>query len=332
MTRRQFHSAIISSLLVAAGIAGCAKPPHDPEENFVLVSANLAVPYWKTAQSGFFAAAAKLKVKAETVGPSDYNPQAQVEEFRKAVRRKPAGILVSVADPVLMKPEIDAAIAAGIPVISIDSDAPESKRLFSIGTNNYQAGLAGGARAAKLLNGKGNVIVFTMPGQRNLDERLKGYKDAFADHPGIKITDIIDIKGDPRITFDKTNEIMGTRKDSINGFICLEALSGREVATVLERYKIKGKVVVAMDTDDRTLEWIDKGWIDATISQKPYSMAYIGLMMLDFLHHNKLDNLDHNWREDSAAPIPLFVDTGQMLVDKENLGAFREANKAAPGK
>lgn len=80
--------------------------------------------------------------------------------FTPHLRMKPAGLLVSVADPALMQPAIDDAINAGIPVITIDSDAPKSKRLYFIGTNNMQAGVLGGKRVVEKLHGKGNVVFF----------------------------------------------------------------------------------------------------------------------------------------------------------------------------
>jgi ribose transport system substrate-binding protein len=228
-----------------------------------------------------------------------------------------------------MKADIDAAVAAGIPVITIDSDSPASKRLLFIGTNNYQAGVMGGQVAAKQLQGKGNVVVFTMPGQTNLAERLNGYKVAFGEHPGIKILEVVDIKGDPRIAFDTTQAIIEKRRDQVNGFICLEALAGKEVAEVLDRNKVSGKTVVAMDTDEGTLNWVQKGVIAATIAQKPFTMAYYGLKMLDELHHHPPPTLDENWAKDPFSPLPTFVDTGATLVTKENVGDFIKARDAA---
>src|SRR6266568_4973371 len=87
----------------------------------------------------------------------NYVLAAERAELDTAIQKKPSGILISVADPNAVKDDIDRAIAAGIPVITVDSDAPTSKRLFFIGTNNFQAGVAGGKRLAKELNGKGNV-------------------------------------------------------------------------------------------------------------------------------------------------------------------------------
>jgi ribose transport system substrate-binding protein len=227
-----------------------------------------------------------------------------------------------------MKDDIDKAVAAGIPVITMDSDARSSKRLFFVGTNNYQAGITGGQRLASELQGKGNVVVFTMPEQANLNDRLQGYRDALAAHPQIKITQIVDIKGDPRVAFDTTAQILGKQKDKVNAFLCLEALAGKEVATVLSNNKVTDKIVIAMDTDPETLEWIQKGVIAATISQKPYTMASFGLRMLDNFYHNKLGSLDQDWSKDSFAPIPAFVDTGSSLIDKGNVAAFLTANQS----
>jgi ribose transport system substrate-binding protein len=94
----------------------------------------------------------------------------------RIAKLKPSGIPVSAADPTLMAPDIDAAVDAGIPVITVDSDSPLSKRLTFVGTNNYEAGLMGGRLVSKLLQGKGSVVMLTMPGQTNLEERLPGYQ------------------------------------------------------------------------------------------------------------------------------------------------------------
>jgi ribose transport system substrate-binding protein len=313
-------------------LAGCGGSQHNPQEKYYLLSANTKIPYWETAANGLMRAARQMQVQAELVGPDTYDAQAQQQELRRLIglQQKPAGILISPADANLMKADIDAAIVAGIPVITLDSDSPSSKRILFIGTNNYEAGVMGGRVLAKQLQGKGNVVVFTMPGQANLAERLNGYKFALAEHPGFKI-EVVDIKGDPRVAFDTTNEIVEKRRDKVDGFVCLEAQAGKEVGEVLDRAKVTGKTVVAMDTDEGTLNWIQKGVIAATIAQKPYTMAYYGVQMLDHLYHQKPPSLDVNWAQDPFSPLPAFVDTGATLVTKDNVGDFikaREASKA----
>jgi ribose transport system substrate-binding protein len=86
-------------------------------------------------------------------------------------------------------------------------------------------------------------------------------------------------------------------------------------------------VVMAMDTDQETLDWIQKGVIAATLAQKPYTMAFVGLEMLDNLYHQKPSTLDRDWAKDSLSPIPDFVDTGSALIDKSNVDAFMQAGK-----
>ena len=306
---------------------------HTSDEYYVLVAANVQLPYWQTAASGFSHAAEGFKgVRSDVMGPKSYDSKAERDALDEAVQKKATGILISVADPAALKDSIDRTVAAGIPVITIDSDAPSSKRLFFIGTNNYQAGFTGGQRLAKELKGKGSVVFFTMPDQQNLHDRLRGYKDALAKTPDIKITRVVDIQGDPRIAFDTTTQIVGKERDKVDAFVCLEAQSGKEVGDVLTSYHVTGKTVVAMDTDQETLELIQKGVIAATISQKPYSMAFVGMQMLDNLYHHKPSSLDKDWSVDSYAPIPSFVDTGSDLIDKSNVDAFILAGKslAAP--
>jgi ribose transport system substrate-binding protein len=302
-------------------------------ESYVLIAVNVKIPYWQSAAAGFSQAAQQLGIGYTFAGPDTYDPAAERDELLRAIEKKPAGILISVADPNTVESGIYRAIDAGIPVITVDSDAPASKRLFFIGTNNYQAGLIGGQRLMQELKGKGNVIVFTMPSQPNLDERLRGYKDAIQYRPEIKIAGVVDIRGDPRIAFDTATQVLALdKKQHIDAFVCLEALSGKEVASVLNSNGIKGRTIIAMDTDPDTLDWIKKGVIAATISQKPYAMTFVGLKMLDDLHHSGLKNLNSDWAHDSFAPVPAFVDTGSALVDKSNVDAFIAATKSIAGK
>jgi len=323
---RSIAAASLSITFLSCGSA------HDSDEYFVFVSTNLQVPYWKTAGTGFNNAATQSKVRADFTGPQNYDPKAERDALDQAVQKKATGILLSVADASVLKDSIDKAITAGIPVVTLDSDAPSSRRLFFIGTNNYQAGFTGGQRLAQELKGKGNVVVFTMPDQPNLQDRLRGYKDALTKTPEIKITRVVDIQGDPRIAFDTTTQIVGKERDKVDGFVCLEAQSGKEVAGVLNSYHVSGKSVIAMDTDQETLDWIQKGVIAATIAQKPYTMAFVGMQMLDNLYHHRPSSLDRDWSKDSYAPIPSFVDTGSDLIDKSNVDTFIQAGKnlAAP--
>jgi ribose transport system substrate-binding protein len=330
MLRFRQLSSLLGLVWLSTSLLSCG--PHDSSEYFVFVAANVQVPYWQAAGAGFTKAGSQFKVRTDFLGPKTYDPKAERDALDQAVQQKATGILLGVTDPVLLKDSIDKAIAAGVPVITMDSDAPASKRLFFIGTNNYEVGMTGGLRLAQELKGKGNVVVFTMPDQHNMQDRLHGYRDALERTPNIKITRVVDIQGDPRIAFDTTTQIIGKEKDQVDAFVCLEAQSGKEVAGVLNSYHVTGKVVMAMDTDPETLQFIQSGAIAATISQKPYTMAFVGMQMLDNLYHHRPSSLQTDWSKDSFAPIPAFVDTGSALIDKSNVDSFLQAKQSATGK
>jgi ribose transport system substrate-binding protein len=317
---KQFLLAALAMALSMV-VSGCER--HSRSEHYYLIATNINLSYWQSAHEGFTRAAAQYGVMEDMRGPDTFNPSIEVDEFRAAVARKPSGILVSVSDPKLMGPEINRAIAAGIPVITVDSDAPDSQRLYFIGTNNLEAGRLGGEFVAAHLNGKGNVVFFSMPGQPNLEERLKGYKDVFANYPGIKIVEVFDIKGESTAAMDKAQEYLArTGPAKINAYICLEASAPKDVGEAFKRAKPQDAMVMGMDVDQATLELVKDGTIQATISQKPFTMAYLGLKALDDLHHYPLHPLGRDWGSDATAPIPAFVDTGVSLVDKNNVDKF----------
>jgi ribose transport system substrate-binding protein len=301
--------------------AGCGER-HSNKEVYYLVATNVNLPYWQTAAAGFKQAAALFKVTAKVVGPDSYDPKAELTELHNAIAAKPSGILISVADSSVLQPEIDAAVAAGIPVITMDSDAPGSRRLFFIGTNNLEAGQLGGKRIIEKLGGKGNVVFFTLGGQPNTEERLKGFKDELSARPDIKIVDVVDIKGDSRNAFDKAQEDLAlTGPKKIDAFVCLEASSGKTVADAIKRAG-GGRELVAFDVDQDTLDGIKSGTIDATIAQKPFTMGWVGLKSLDDVFHYPPKQLGKDYAVDSFSTYPVFVDTGTSLVDQSNVDLY----------
>ena len=321
------HGATLVSVLVfiaAALIASCAKPYHEENERYVFVATNINLPYWQEAQAGFLDAAKALGVKGQLIGPTAYAPNAEMLMFRQVVEDHPAGICVSAARPELFQAEIDKAIAQGIPVICVDADVPGAKRVMYIGTDNVQAGRESLKQMAALIPGSGNVVVITIPGQRNLDDRVAGVADALKNFPAIKLTKILDDKGEAKSAVEQVTELI-QKKEKVDGIICLEATGGSGAAAAVHQLNMDGKLqIVAFDDDPETLDWIEKGTISATVAQKPYVMSYYGLKFLDDLHHNAIRKFK-DWRTSPVTPMPTTVDTGTVVVDKNNLKAYRES-------
>jgi len=314
-------NAVLGALTLGiAVLCGCER--HSNKEVYYLVSANSALPYWQTAAAGFNHAAAQFKVTAKVVGPGGYDAQAELDALQKAVAAKPSGILISVADAAVLQPGINAAIDAGVPVITIDSDDPGSRRLYFIGTNNLEAGRLAAKPILEKFN-NANLIVFTLAGQPNTDDRLTGLKNGLAAKAGIKIADVIDVKGDPRVAFDRAQELLGgTGPKKIDGFVCLDSASGKMVSDAIKRANATDRLLVAWDVNQDTLDAIKGGTISATIAQKPYTMGYVGLKALDEIFHAPPKTLSKDYSVDSFSPYPVFVDTGTSLVNKDNVDLY----------
>src|SRR2546428_8290467 len=117
-------------------VVSCQKPLHQENEKYYFVSANITLPYWQEAQAGFMDAARVLGVKAEFTGPEVYSPDQELEAFKTAESKNPAGIPVSPAPAELFTGPLDSAGKAGIPVLTADSGAPASHPNRFLGTDH----------------------------------------------------------------------------------------------------------------------------------------------------------------------------------------------------
>jgi ribose transport system substrate-binding protein len=328
MKVRQAHILLLA-LILTGGLASCQQPYHQPDERYVLVAFNTNLPYWQEAEAGLNDAAQQMGVKAELTGPTTFSPNDELTAFQQAVAQKPSGILISVSSPDLFKTPINEAVLQGIPVICVDADAPGSNRILFVGTDNFRAGQESGKRMADILVGQGKVVIITIPGQYNLDERVRGVNEVLKKYPGIKILKTIDDKGDSRNAYDAISALLQS-KEKPDGIIGLEASGGSGAADALHRADLDGKIpIVAFDKDPETLDWIQRGAITATVVQKPYVMAYYGLKFADDLHHNAVHDFK-DWKTAPTPSMPSWVDTGTAIVDKNNLAAFREALASHP--
>ncbi len=153
----------------------------------------------------------------------------RLSAFQKAMESKPAGIMVSASRPELFHDAINAAIAVGIPVIAVDSDAPDTKRVLFVGTDNFRAGQESAKRMAQILQGKGQIAVILIPDQQNIDERMRGVTEALKKFPRSRSYRPLTIAGDPRVANDSISNFLHG-KTKIDGIISLEASGGEGAA------------------------------------------------------------------------------------------------------
>jgi ribose transport system substrate-binding protein len=311
---------------VAGSTSGATSPPASGDrrairdELYVEVCALVQLPYFIDHRLGMEAAGRELGVRAEFVGPADYDMTAMIATLEQTLARKPAGLLVVGFDAAL-KPAIDRAAAAGVPVVTLDSDVPGSKRLCFIGTGNDAAGVAGAKALAEAVGDKGAVVILTKTGQPNLEERVRGYREELARHPGIHLAGVGNTNSDPTVAASATAAFL-QRQPDLAGIGCVEAAGGIGAGTAVREAGRAGRVkIVAMDRDDGTLDMIRSGLISASIAQKTALMSYLGTKLLYGLKHGAV----RITTDDPAAqvtPLPALIDTGILRIDKANAAYF----------
>ncbi len=290
------------------------------KQTYVMIAAATWAPYWIDSKNGMRDKAAELGVDWDFEGPSTVDVNAQMDFVKKAIARKVDGIImVPMADS--LTPAINEAIEAGIPVVCADADAPSSKRYSFIGTGNFNAGVEGGNRLAKLIGGKGEVALITVVGADNLAQRVAGYRKAFESYPDIKVVAVGNDQGSPAIAQQQCRAILQAHPKLV-GFGCVAAIGGQGAAVALKEAKKVGTVkIVAMDRDEATLNFIKEGVIQASIAQRTYSMSYVALQLLYNLRNGDI-KLIKDWQKVGVNPLPPNVDTGSFSITKQNVGFF----------
>lgn len=319
-----------------AGNTGEAAKPAASNEEYVFIGISTGVEYWNAAKAGLTDVCDELGVKPTFDGPLDQNPDAQADLMNKITARKPAGILIAPGNPKTLMPYIDKAVAAGIPVICVDTDAPDSKRLAYFGTENYQAGCQGARILANGIlakhkgeSGKFKIAISSRPGQWNLDERERGYKETLAkEFPQIEYVQTYDDETKYTVGQQKTQAVLNAHPD-IAGFAGCNAASGVGIAEAVKAAGKVGKiVVVAMDGDKAILDRIKEGVITASVAQRQYYMSYIGIKYLYGLVHGKFRKPGDTSKPD-LPEVPKIIDTGTVEVNKDNVARFATQSQGA---
>ncbi|MCY2925810.1 MAG: substrate-binding domain-containing protein, partial [Planctomycetota bacterium] len=184
-------TAVVAVILAATTMLSCkrvtsSKQTH-ADQLYIQVSAIGGLDYFYDHKLGMKLAGEALGVQTDYVGPAEYDMAAMVNALEQSIARKPDGLVVVGFEPSL-NPIVDKAVAAGIPVVTVDGDLPGSKRIAFVGTGNVRAGYEIGKKLAQAV-GKGKVALLYKPGQPNLEERREGFKQAVKESGQIELVD-----------------------------------------------------------------------------------------------------------------------------------------------
>ncbi len=293
----------------------------DIGEQYVMVTFQSGIDYWKPVLKGFEDAAEVLGVSVDYRGSTEYDVQEQMTVLEQVIARKPAGIALTAMDPTALTASINKAVEAGIPVVLFDSGAEDSKAYSFLGTNNYNAGVTAAHEFARLLRNDGQVAVITLPNQLNHQERVAGFQDTIRrEYPNMQVIAIKDGKGDVVVSREAALEVMRDHPD-LRGIFVTEAVGGVGVGeAVLQQERIGQVKIISFDTDKGTLDMIKDGIISATLAQGTWNMGYWSLQFLFHLHHDLVP--ENAGTAGNHQMLPPNVDTGVTVVTQANVDDY----------
>jgi ribose transport system substrate-binding protein len=269
--------------------------------------------------------AAKLlgaDIKTELRGPATWDASQEARAIEQLIAKGVKGIIVTAGDATTLNPAIDKAMAKGIPVITFDSDAPDSKRLCFAGTNNYEAGKVAGKSMVEWLNGEGEVGISTFPGPNHLVERIRGFKDGLA---GSKVKVVATCNDEGKVAAaESAITAMLQAHPEIDAVFAAHGNPGPGAVAAVKNVGKEGKIqIMGFDFGMPVVEGIDKGQIRGTVGQNPYLMGYVGMMMA--WAANQKTRVD-------GMHAPPSINTGVRILYKEDVGVYKSPPAFVSGK
>lgn len=243
------------------------------------------------------------------VNDAQRSADKQVQQVESFVAQKVDAIILNPCEVEASSPAVDKALAAGIPVVNVNSETRSAPTAF-VGSRDEDAGRIGMEYIAKRLNGNGNVVmIHGFMGQAAQIKREQGARGVLAKNPGLKL--IADQPGDwdrakGMALMENWIQSYGSR---INAVFSQNDEMGMGAVMALEQSKMKDKVVVVgVDAIADALQAVRDGRLDATIFQDAHGQGTAAVeTALKILRKEPYEK---------QVMIPF------QLVTKENVGQF----------
>lgn len=271
------HSARMGHIVKElSGHPGQGKPGH----HIVLIEQERYHPYWEMVEKGAREAAAKYGMDIEFTGPVRNNMEEQLSLLEKAIAAQVDAIIVQGLNDEKFTPVIDKAVNRGIPVITIDTDAPASRRLAYVGTDNVAAGEALGRMVVQTTGGQGKIgVIIGSELAKNQLQRLDGLKNVVKHYSSMEIVDIRSSNISHMEAIQQAADMLRFHPeiDVMVGTSATDALGMLQASRSLKRSPL---TIIGFDNQAETLAAISRGEIAGTVAQQPYLMGDMAVRLL----------------------------------------------------
>ncbi len=240
-----------------------------------------ADPFWSVVSNGLRAAGRDLGVRVEYQAPSTFDMVEMSDLIDAAVASRPAGLIVSLPDPDALEGSVRRAVAAGIPVISINSGSERAADLgvrAHVGQTEYEAGFGAGERMADA-GVRSAVCVNQEVGNLALDLRCRGFTDALA-AAGARARILAVELADPEGTRQRiAAELRGDA--GVDGLLTLATIAAEPMLQALDETGAHDRVLAAtFDLSPEVLAAVEEGRLAFAIDQQQFLQGYLPVVFL----------------------------------------------------
>jgi ribose transport system substrate-binding protein len=300
------HCRKATVLMLLLQLLGCGGDPTDdvtltsstgksplqkPVFAFVI---NVSGRFWDIARAGVKTAALEEGADYDFQVPGQSTAAQQKQIVEALISKGIQGMAISPLSPQSLGTLIDQA-SEHFPVICQDSDAPESKRLCYIGTDNIGAGRSAALEMAKALPEGGEIAVFV--GKLDVGNARDRYAGVLE---GIKGTTLKLVSDEPftdqadRPTAKANVTRVLAKYPDLKGVIGLWGYNAPAAVSALRDSPGCDVKVVGFDEDIETLDAIRNGQMVASVAQQPYEFGYQSIKMLARIHRGEKVEIPQN--------------------------------------
>ena len=314
MRRLSANLVIVLLALAAAAFAtGCGDDDSESKDEVdVTQGKDITIAVVTHGDGGSFWAVAKKgaeqagKDQGVTVKYSEANndPQKQAQMIDAVVTEKVDGLAVSAPNPDAIKPSVQKAVKAGIPVITLNSGAEESASLGAITHVGQTETLAGEAAGEKLgaAGGKKMLCIIHEQGNIGLNQRCDGAKKGFGGE-----VENLQVKGTEDISTTLTEVESKLQSDkSVDSVLALNPDIAVAVRDAVKGASSEAKVAT-FDLSGDVVKSIKSGEIQFAVDQQQYLQGYLPVVFLTLFKTNA---------NTVGGGQPVL--TGPGFVDKDN--------------
>lgn len=283
-------------------------------------------PYWDEVAQGVKDAAATGNSEAQFENPSKEDVARQVTVLEGYVAQNVDGIVFGASDPGAFDKVVQDALGQGIPVVTFDSDAPESGRMIYVGPNNALSGALLGDRMSDILGGEGKIAIQVGSlTALNAKNRIAGFKEAI-EGSGIEVvTEDVD-QEDAQVANAHSEAILSSNPD-LSGLYGVYAYNAPAQARAVQAAgKEPGEVkIVGFDALEETIGFMQDGWIDSVVDHRQYNFGYYSIMMVSLMNIFGEDMTMYMLGFDPTVdPAGNIMYTPSFLIAPMNLPEFQE--------